>query len=183
MGHPRVKLMNGGAGAPVSDELMRGVGLQPGDEVLRLLPPPLLSPPRVQWGVGCSTCHGGWGVQALGAVPWGDHSRGGAGNRRRGTVPHQLPSCPWTACSPLSATSHPAPLLARACSLQLSLSFSLSASLSLALGGRWMSGVYALPGRRAGWGCFTGGGGAACASACTPLAAPPPASPASVLTP
>ena len=31
-----------------------------------------------------------------------------------------------------------------------------------------MSGVYTLPGRRAGWGRFTGGGGAACASTCTP---------------
>lgn len=119
----------------------------------------------------------GWGVQALGAMPWGDHSGGGAADRGRGTAPHQLP---WTACSPVSATSHPsprslggcpAPLLARACSSS-SLSASPSLLLSLALGGRWMSGVYVLPGRRAGWGCFTGGGGAAWRFRLHPLAAP-----------
>lgn len=48
-------------------------------------------------------------MQALGAMPWGDHSGGGAADRGRGTAPHQLPSCPWTACSPVSATSHPFP--------------------------------------------------------------------------
>ena len=35
-----------------------------------------------------------------------------------------------------------------------------------------MSGVYMLLGRRAGWGRFTGGGGAACASTCTPSGFP-----------
>lgn len=118
-------------------------------------------------------------MQAAGAMPGGGHSGGGAADRGRGAAPHRVLPALGRLLSPLChlpslppASGRPSPLLAGACPLQLSLSLSLSASLSLALGGRWMSGVYTLPGRRAGWGRFTGGGGAACASTCTPSGFP-----------
>lgn len=169
------------SGAPVSDELMRGGGASA--RGWGPSPPPSSSPFPTQsavgsgvqplsWGVGSAGC----GCHARGWSQWGRSCRQRAGH---GSTPG--PSCPWPACSPLSATSHPcpppasgrpSPLLAGACPLQLSLSLSLSASLSLALGGRWMSGVYTLQGRRAGWGRFTGRGGAACASTCTPSGFP-----------
>lgn len=146
---------------------MRGWGFSRGEASLLLLLS-LFPFARVQWKW---VQHLSLGVRCRLWVPCpgSDHSGGGAADQGRGTAPHQLPSCPWTACSPVSATSHPSPAASGMLPtpgpcllLQLSLSFSLSASLSLALGGRWMSGVYISSGRPGlgggacwwGWGCM-----------------------------
>lgn len=162
----------------MSDELMRGVGPQPGGGVLPLLPPPLLSPEcSGEWGaapvMGGGECR--LRVPCPGVVTVGAElpTEGGARLHTRSFLPLAgllSPLCHLPSLPP--ASGRPSPLLAGACPLQLSLSLSLSASLSLALGGRWMSGVYTLQGRQAGWGRFTGGGGAACASTCTPSGFP-----------
>lgn len=60
------------SGAPVSDELMRGVGLQSGGGGLPLLPPPLLSQPA-QSAVGSGVQHLSWGV---GSAGFGCHALG-----------------------------------------------------------------------------------------------------------